>query len=378
MQTLTQTSLQTTCCVVLALLAPGLAAQGGPAGQMKQLPNQFAFNQFAGKDTSKIYKPLFVSDRERSRINFAYEFQPGWFATSFEGQASDSFAVLKGVRTLGVEWEVTVGFRIGSFDGLVENSTNFGIERDVWENNDPKRGELLDFAYAGMTYSGGNLRAFANMNGTSVGNVVTLNGTSEGYLRLRQEANCLEIHAWAPGGQEMLVYMVSAPQPQVSNYSFGAARMGAGTHILCLGANAEGDVNGTVETPAIETVAAISMDITTLFDELCGKNPDVLRIRGDCFDLALEIEQLEEQLPGRRTPGVQRTTQGNTAKRQLQLARRKLEEVYTLLGFTEPDIESAKEKLQGAMADLDLAKGALKGLKVKKAEHRIALQNNGF
>jgi hypothetical protein len=361
---------------LLLLAAPSLFAQGGEGVSSKLAPDAFAFNQFAGRDTAKIFKPIFLSDRRLARINFAYEFQPMTYATSFEGQGSEAFAVLKGTRRLGSDWQVTVGYRIGSFDGLVQNSTNFGIERDVWSNDDPKRGSLEDFLYAGMTYLNGNLRCFANKNGQTVGSVVTLNGTTEGYLRMHQMGAMVEVHAWAPGGQPQLVFQENAPQPQTSFYSFGAARLGAGTHILCLGADASGDVNGTVETPAIEAVADQHTALQALYDELCGQTPDVQRIRGDLADLEIDLEKLGAQLPTKKTPGVQLTTQGNTARKHVKNARKSIELAILDLAF--PDIEDAKAKLTDALTDLELSKGALKGLVVKKRTQAPAVRGNGF
>ncbi|MBL8896445.1 MAG: hypothetical protein JNM84_02400 [Planctomycetes bacterium] len=360
----------------LACLLPSSVAAQSEGPPTKQAPNEFAFNQLAGKDTSKIFKKLFVSDRSLSRINFAYEFQPGRFATSIEGQGTDAFGVLKGVRTLGTDWEITVGFRIGSFDGLVENRTQFGLERDVWSDNDPKRGQLQDFLFAGMTYLGGNLRCFANKNRINVGSVVTLSGTTEGYLRMHQMGSMLEIHAWAPGGQPQLVYSENGAQPAVSNYSFGASRLGAGTHILCLGADMSGDVNGAVETPAITEVTNRHAALNALYVELCGKNPDVQRIRGDLVDLQLDLEALQEQLPSKKTPGVQLSTQGSTAKKHVKNAAGEIEEAALSLAVS--DIERAKLLLTNALTDLELSKGALKGLSVKKREQAPAVRNNGF
>jgi hypothetical protein len=356
-------------------LSPALLAQGAPP-PTKQAPDEFSFNQLAGAETSKIFKKLFVSDRSLSRINFAYEFQPGRFATSFEGQGSNAYGVLKGVRRLGPDWEITVGFRIGSFDGLVQNSTNFGLERDVWSDNDPKRGELDDFLYAGMTYVGGNLRAFANKNGQTVGSTVTLTGTTEGYLRMHQMGTLFEVHAWAPGGQPQLVFTENGPQPATSNYSFGAARLGAGTHILCLGANMVGDVNGEVETPAIEAVASQHTALNALYVELCGQSPDIQRIRGDLQELQLDLEDLEVQLPTKKTPGVQLSTQGSTARKHVKNAGGEIEEAVLELAF--PDLEDAKALLQNALTDLELAKGALRGLTVKKRTQVAAVRNNPF
>ncbi|MBK9385940.1 MAG: hypothetical protein IPN34_14105 [Planctomycetes bacterium] len=357
------------------LLPSALLAQSGPP-PTKQAPDEFSFNQLAGADTSKVFKKLFVAERSLSRINFAYEFQPGRFATSFEGQGSSSYGVLKGVRRLGTDWEITVGFRIGSFDGLVQNSTNFGLERDVWANDDPKRGELEDFFYAGLTYLNGDLRAFTNKNGQSVGSPVTLAGTTEGYLRMHQMGTMLEVHAWAPGGQPQLVFTENAPQPATSNYSFGAARMGAGTHILCLGADMNGDVNGDVETPAITEVTNRHTALNLLFVELCGQTPDLQRIRGDLTDLQLDLEALQAQLPNKKTPGVQLSTQGNTAKKHVKNAAGEIEEAVLLLAL--PDIEGAKALVTNALTDLELSKGALKGLSVKKREQAPAVRNNGF